>query len=93
MEMSKGVSLLRTVQSLLTGRTIQLVYPLPTGCFACFCRLRIFLIQLFRKIISGIHQCVKQFGSRSGLRFVGPNCLHRVSADGTSRQRINDVHR
>ena len=38
------------------------------------------------------NQSVKQFGSRSGLTFCkacsGPNCLQKLSAEDTSRQRV-----
>ena len=41
------------------------------------------------------HQSVKQLRSGSARRFVGPdlgpNCLQRLSADGTSRQRIKQL--
>ena len=48
--------------------------------------------QLFRKILSGYHQRIKQFGYRLGQRLVGPyldpNWLPYLSADDPSGQRI-----
>ena len=42
--------------------------------------------------LKGCHYSVKQFGSRSGPTFVGPdngpNSLQRLSADDTSKQRV-----
>ena len=67
--------------------------------FACmlFCRLLIFSKSTLSKNSFGntIRESVKQFGSRSGPTFVGPdlglNCLQRFSADDTSRQRVNEL--
>ena len=48
--------------------------------------------QLFKKFFQEYHQSVKQFGSRSGRHIVGPdlnpNCLQRLSADGSSRPTL-----
>ena len=58
-----------------------------------------FSAKLFKKIFQEYHQSVEQFGPKSGLTFVrpdlGPNCLHRLSADDTSEQIgviINKFH-
>ena len=32
------------------------------------------------------HHGVKQFGSRSGATFLGPNCLQRLSADNMGKE-------
>ena len=52
-----------------------------------------FKINFFEKFFQEYHQSVSQFGSNSGLTNVGPdlvpNCLQKLSADGTSRQRVN----
>ena len=46
-----------------------------------------------KKNIQEYLQSGKQFESRSGQHFVrpdlGPNCLERLSADETSRQRVH----
>ena len=44
-----------------------------------------------------MYQSVKKFGSRSGLTFfggpdLGPDCLQKLSADDTRRQRVNPCH-
>ena len=48
---------------------------------------------LLLKIISGIHLSVEQIDPDQARRFVGPdlgpNCLPRLSADDTRRQRVN----
>ena len=42
------------------------------------------------------HQSVKQFGPRSDptkcWHGLGPNCLQRLSADGTRRQRVKHAY-
>ena len=64
------------------------------GNFACYFVIcgfffLFFLIIFFKKIFQEYHQSVKQFESRSGIHFVGPdlgpNCLKRLSADDKSR--------
>ena len=61
------------------------------------CHLQLFSKSTLSKILPGnYHQSVKQFGSRSGRLFVGPdlgpNCLlNRLLADDTSRQRNNSL--
>ena len=47
-----------------------------------------FKIKFFEKFFQEYHMCVKLFGSRSGPTFC-LNCLQRLSADDTSRQRVN----
>ena len=57
--------------------------------FACeeFCHLLIFFeIIFFFKFFHEYHQCVKQFGVRSG-RTLCPNCLQMLSADGKSHHK------
>ena len=59
-----------------------------------FCRLLIFSKSfIFEKFFQEYHMSVKQIGSRSGPTFfrpdLGPNCLQRLSADDTRRQRVN----
>ena len=55
-----------------------------------------FQSHFFLKFFQEYHQGVKQFESRSGPTFVGPdlgsNCLPRLSADDTSRQRVDPCH-
>ena len=58
-----------------------------------FCRLLIFFkINIFEKFFQEFHLSVKQIGSRSGSTFcqpdLGPNCLHKLSADDTRRQKV-----
>ena len=73
-------------------------------CFF-FRLLNFFKIIFFEKLFQEYHQSGKQFGFRSGPTFsnnldsdqaqqnvgpdLDPNCLQRLSADDTSRQRIN----
>ena len=62
--------------------------------FHTFCRLLIFFkFNFFEKFFQEYHQSVKQFGSRSVPTFCqpnpSPNCLQRLSADDTSRHRVN----
>ena len=46
-----------------------------------------FKITFFENFLQEYHQCVKQFGPRSGRQRVGPdlgpNCLQKLSADDT----------
>ena len=66
--------------------------------FMLFCRLQIFFkIIFFEKFFQEYHLSVKQIGSRSGPTFfvgpdLGPNCLQRLSADDTRRQRVNSFY-
>ena len=64
---------------------------LITQLFMMFCRLLIFPSK-FKKIPHDYHQSGKQVGSRSGPMFcrpdLRPNCLQRLSADDTSKQRV-----
>ena len=58
--------------------------------FHFFCCLLIFFkIEIFKKNFQEYHRSIKQFGSKSGRHFVGPdlgpNCLQRLSADDTSK--------
>ena len=57
-----------------------------------FCRLLIFFKINFEKFFQKYQQSVKQFGPKKARHFVrpglGPNCLHRLSTDYTSRQRV-----
>ena len=52
-----------------------------------------FNTNFFEKFFQEYHQSVKQFGSSQAPQNVGPdlgpNCLQRLSADDTSRQRVN----
>ena len=53
-----------------------------------FCHLLIFIkIKSFEKLFQEKHQFVKQFGTRSGPTFIGPDlvptCLQKLSADDT----------
>ena len=62
-----------------------------------FCLLTYIKINFFQKFFQEYNQSVKQFGFRSGLMFCqapdqSQNCLQRLSADDTSRQRINPSH-
>ena len=62
--------------------------------FMPFLRLLIFFkINFFVKLFQERYQSVKQFGSRSGPMFGGPeldpNCLQRLLAEDTSWQRVN----
>ena len=58
-----------------------------------FCRLLFFFQNRLskKKFFQNYHQSVKQFGSRSVQTFggpePGPNCLQRLSADDTGKQR------
>ena len=65
------------------------------GNFACFFYCFLFFFfqnELSEKFLQESHQSVKQFGSISACDFVGPemcqNCLQRLSADDTSRQKV-----
>ena len=58
-----------------------------------FCRLLIFFpINFFKIFFQEYYQSVKQFQSRAGPTFVGPdlgpNCLQMLSADNTGRKRV-----
>ena len=63
------------------------------GSFSCVLSSADFFFQnrLSKKILQNYHQSVKQFGSRSVQTFggpdPGPNCLQRLSADDTGKQR------
>ena len=59
-----------------------------------FCRLLVFFQnQLFGKILSGISSVSSSLDSDQARHSVGPdlgpNCLQKLSADDTSRQRVN----
>ena len=59
-----------------------------------FCRLLIFSKSfIFEKFFQEYHLSVKQIDPDQARRFVGPdlgpNCLPRLSADDTRRQRVN----
>ena len=63
------------------------------GNFSCvLLTADFFQNHLFKKFFQEYHQSVKQFGSRSGPTFVGPdlspNCLQRLSAEDTCKQRV-----
>ena len=49
-------------------------------------------MNFFEKFFQEYNQSVQQFGTKSGLTFrradLGPNCLQRLSADDTRRQRV-----
>ena len=59
-----------------------------------FCRLLIFPLK-FKTFLQDYHQSGKQVGSRLAERFVGPdlgpNCLERLSADDSSKQRVPEI--
>ena len=66
------------------------VYYCILGNFVClFSSAYIFKDQLFQNIISGIpSECRDQARRYADM---GPNILLRLSADDTSRQRVNDL--
>ena len=71
---------------------MQVIYlSLGQFCMLFLSSADFFKINFFEKFFHEYHQSVKQFGSRSGPTFVGPdlvtNCLQKLSADGTSRQK------
>ena len=61
-------------------------------CMLFFCHLIFFKIKFFKKLFQEYIQSVKQFESRSFWTScrpdLCPNCLQRLSADCTSRQRV-----
>ena len=65
------------------------------GNFACFfgCLLIFFSKSTFRKILSKTPSVPSSLDPHQARRPVGPdlvpNCLQKLSADGTSRQRYN----
>ena len=70
------------MKSLVTASTALTLRLL--GNFAC-----VFLTAFFRKFLQEYLQSVKQFGFSFRGPDLDPNCLQILSADGTSRQRVN----
>ena len=63
-----------------------------------FCRLQIFfkiIFFFFKKFFQECHQSVKQFDPDQAQHFIGPdlgpNCLQRLSADDTRRQKVGQL--
>ena len=61
--------------------------------FSCFLSsAHFFQNQLFEQLIQECHQSVNSLDLDQARLFVGPdlgpNCLHRLSADDTSKQRV-----
>ena len=57
------------------------------GNFSCFC----LLLTLFKKILSATLSEYPDQDWRSFGPDLGPNCLQKLSADDTSRQRVDDI--
>ena len=59
-----------------------------------FCLLIFLKVYIFKANSGLLTNSVKQLGSRSGPTIgydLDPNCLQSVSADNTSKQRVNNV--
>ena len=48
----------------------------------------VFKINVFKKILSGTLSECQKFWIQIRTNILGPNCLQRLSADDTSRQRV-----
>ena len=82
------------MSGLIWVQTVCKGHQQTTLAFLCY--LLIFFNISFQNSLQEEHQCIKQFGSRSRMTFcdyfvdpdLGLNCLQWLSADNTSRQRV-----